>query len=87
MLIIVITLIREVLESLGGMYVVKQMWSYDPVTRKTSFSRSAFASYVWVTAIVAWNNILGIYLLYASFRRMINAPNDIWVRAFIIVHM
>ena len=52
----------------GGMYVVKQMWSYDPVTRKTSFSRSAFASYVWVTAIVAWNNILGIYLLYASFR-------------------
>ena len=91
MLIIVITLIREILESIGGIYVVRKLKQIDLLTGRHKVSRKAVASYVWVVLIVAFHNVIGIYLLYASFRRMINAPNDIWavvessISAFLVV--
>lgn len=74
MMIIIITLIREIQESLGGIYVVKQL-KYDVVdhrgnkTGKRAVSLAAVASYVWVTVIVLFHCFIGVYLLYASFRR------------------
>merc|ERR1711871_1620065 len=60
-------------------------------TGKKKVSCAAVASYVWVIAIVLFHCVIGVYLLYASFRRMINAPNDIWavvessISAFLVV--
>ena len=91
MLIIVITLIREILESIGGIYVVRKLKYIDPMTEHHRVSRKAVWSYVWVVMIVVFHNVIGIYLLYASFRRMKNAPNDIWavvessISAFLVV--
>ena len=95
MMIIIITLIREIQEALGGIYVVKKL-KYEhknkrtgEVTLKTSWG--AVLSYVWVCVIVLFHCVIGVYLLYASFRRMINVPNDIWgvvessISAFLIV--
>jgi hypothetical protein len=97
MMIIIITLIREIQEALGGIYVVRRM-HYDVVdpktgakTGETKMSLTALMSYIWVVGIVLFHCIIGVYLLYASFRRMINVPNDIWgvvessISAFLVV--
>ena len=91
MLIIVLTLIREILESVGGVYIVRKLRYTDAETGESRISKSSVGSYLWVMAIVAFHVSLGVYLLYASFRRMINAPNDIWavvessISAFLVV--
>ena len=73
MMIIIITLIREIQEALGGIYVVKRL-KYDVVengkkTGAQALSISAVLSYVWVCVIVLFHCVIGVYLLYASFRR------------------
>lgn len=73
MMIIIITLIREIQEALGGIYVVKQL-KYDVIvdgekTGDKKLSIVGLLSYVWVCVIVLFHCIIGVYLLYASFRR------------------
>eukprot|EP01043_Picozoa_sp_COSAG02_P022928 COSAG02_NODE_1208_length_13883_cov_54.757998_7_plen_472_part_00 len=73
MMIIIITLIREIQEALGGIYVVKRL-KYDVVvdgqkTGEKKLSIVGLLSYVWLCVIVLFHCIIGVYLLYASFRR------------------
>ena len=88
-------LIREIQEALGGIYVVKKL-KYEHTNANTGevemrTSVAAILSYLWVCFIVLFHCVIGVYLLYASFRRMINVPNDIWgvvessISAFLVV--
>jgi hypothetical protein len=73
MMIIIITLIREIQEALGGIYVVKQLKNDVIVGGKKTGDKKlsivGLLSYVWVCIIVLFHCVIGVYLLYASFRR------------------